>query len=74
MDICLGASMMSSCVAMLREGHLEMLYRVFTRLKKYHNTEMIFGISVSKIKGKYFECKDYSSSEFGNVLKKRVQR
>ena len=31
---------------------------------------MMFGISVPKIKPKYFECKDYSSSEFGNVLKK----
>ena len=69
-DICLEVSMMSSCVALSREGHLEMLYRIFAHLKKYHNTEMVFDPSKPIINKNDFERKDWSCSEFSSEIKK----
>ena len=69
-DICLEASMMASCVALPREGHLEMLYRMFAHLKKYHNTEMVFDPSKPSINNDDFERKDWSCSEFSSTIKK----
>ena len=40
-DICLETSMMSSHLALPREGHLAQLFHMFAYLKKYHNTEMV---------------------------------
>ena len=40
-DICLEVSMMSSHMALPREGHLEQLFHIFLYLSKYHNTEMV---------------------------------
>ena len=37
-DICLEVSMMSSHLAFPREGHLEQLYHIFARIKKYYST------------------------------------
>ena len=33
---------MASCVALPREGHLEMLRRVFSLIKNNHNAEILF--------------------------------
>ena len=41
-DIYLEVSMMSSHMAIPREGHLSQLFHTFAYLKKYHNTEMVF--------------------------------
>jgi hypothetical protein len=41
-DVCLECSMMSSHMALPREGHLYELFQIFGYLKKYHNTEMVF--------------------------------
>ena len=41
-DICLECSMMSSHLALPREGHLEQLFHIFAYLKKYHNTELVY--------------------------------
>ena len=41
-DICLEVSMMSSHLALPREGHLECLFHLFSYLGKYHNAEMIY--------------------------------
>ena len=48
-DICLEVSMMSSHLALPREGHLEQLYHIFAHLKKYRNTEMVFDLTVPEI-------------------------
>ena len=40
--ICLEVSMISSHMAMLRQGHLNKLFHIFTHLGKHHNTEVIF--------------------------------
>ena len=44
-DICLEVSMMPSHMAMPREGHLDQLFNIFSYLRKYHNTEMVFDSS-----------------------------
>ena len=46
-DICLEVSMMSSHLALPREGHLEQLYHIFAHIKKYYNTEMVFDSNIS---------------------------
>ena len=66
-DVCLEVSMMSSHLALPREGHLSQLFQVFAYLKKYHNTEMVYDPSDPVINEALFERKDWTSSEFGHV-------
>ena len=66
-DICLETSMMSSHLALPREGHLEQVLHMFAHLKKYHNTEMVFDPSEPMIDESLFEAKDWTSTEFGHV-------
>jgi hypothetical protein len=66
-DICLEVSMMSSHLALPREGHLQQVLHIFAHLKKYHNTEMVFDPSDPVIDESVFELKDWTSSEFGHV-------
>ena len=40
-DVCLEVSMMSSHLALPREGHLEQVLHIFAYLKKYHHTELV---------------------------------
>jgi hypothetical protein len=44
-DICCEVLMMSSHLALPREGHFAQLFRIFAYLKKYHNSEMVFNPS-----------------------------
>ena len=67
-DICLEVSMMSSHMAMPREGHLDQLFNIFSYLRKYHNTEMVFDPSDPLIDESKYERKDWASSEFGHVF------
>ena len=41
-DICKEVSMLSSCLALPRVGHLQQLFRMFSHLEKQHNSEMVF--------------------------------
>ena len=41
-DMAVEVSMMSSHLALPREGHLSEVYHIFTYLKKHHNAEMVF--------------------------------
>lgn len=41
-DIYTEVSMLSSCLALPREGHLEQVFHVFSYLKKHHNAVMVF--------------------------------
>jgi hypothetical protein len=66
-DICLETSMMSSHLALPREGHLAQLFHMFAHLKKYHNAEMVFDPSDPVINESDFELQDWTSSEFGHV-------
>jgi hypothetical protein len=67
LGICLECSMMSSHMAMPREGHLYQLFQVFAYLKKYHNTKMVFDPSDPIIDESSFELKDWTSSVFGHI-------
>ena len=60
--------MLASYVALPQEGHLDMVYRIFAYLKKYHNTEMIFNLSFPDINVQDFERKDWSCSEFSTLV------
>ena len=41
-DVCLEVSMVSSHLALPRDGHLEQVLHIFAYLKKYHNTELVY--------------------------------
>ena len=69
-DICLEVSLMSSCLAMPREGHLEQVLHIFAHLKKCHNTELVFDPSDPVIDESKFEAKDWATSEFGHLENK----
>ena len=59
--------MMSSHLAMPREGHFEQVLHIFAYLKKYHNTELVYDPSDLVVDENDFERRDWASSEFGNV-------
>jgi hypothetical protein len=63
-DICVEVSMLSSCLALPREGHLEQLFHIFAYLKGKHNTEMIFDPSIPDIDENLFPQEDWSSSVY----------
>ena len=64
-------SMMSSHLALPREGHLEQVLHIFAYLKKYHNTELVYDPSDPVVDEIDFERRDWASSEFGHVEGKR---
>ena len=41
-DICCKLSIMSSHLSLPREGHLKELFHIFSNLRKYHYSEMVF--------------------------------
>ena len=59
--------MMSSHLALPREGHLEQLFHIFAYLKTHVNTEMVFDPSDPAIDESLFQEQDWSTSEFGHV-------
>jgi hypothetical protein len=65
-DICCEVSMMSSCLALPRFGHLQQLYYIFAYLKKHHNTEMVFDPTIPDIDAKAFEKKDWSNTVYSS--------
>ena len=67
-DICLEVSMMSSHLALPREGHLQQLYHIFAYLKKHHNAEMVFDPSDPVVDESMFSRRDWTTSEFGLSL------
>ena len=66
-DIYTEVSMMSSCLAMPRRGHLDALFRVFAYLKKNHNTCMVFNPTEPKVDMKDFPREDWSYSIYGDA-------
>ena len=61
-DINVEVSMLSSCLALPRFGHLQQLFNVFAYLKKHFNTEMIFDPSDPDIDYDDFPKEDWSHS------------
>ena len=56
-DVCLEVLMMSSHITLPREGHLKPLLQIFTYLKKYHNTKMVYNPSQPEIDKAAFKRK-----------------
>lgn len=71
-DICLEVSIMSSHLAMPRKGHLEQVLHIFSYLRKYHNTEMVFDPSDPVVDEAAFERQDWTSTEFGHIVGQEV--
>ena len=67
MDVCLEVSIMSSHMAMPREGQLMQLFHIFGYLEKYHNAELVLDPSSPIIDEGAYERKDWSSSEFSQL-------
>ena len=59
--------MLSSHLALPREGHLYQLFQIFAYLKKFHNAEQVYDPSDPTIDDSLFELKDWTSSEFGHL-------
>ena len=68
--ICLGVSMMSSHMALPREGHVSHLIQVFSYICKYHNSELVFDLSDPVIDMFLFERKEWTYSEFEHIKRK----
>jgi len=66
-DMCLETSLMSSHLALPREGHLAQLFHMFACLKKCRNTEVVFDPSDPAIDELLFELCDWTSTEFGHI-------
>ena len=71
-DICLEVSMMSSHLAMPREGHLEQLFHIFSYLSSHHNSELVFDPTEPDIDMNKFQQHDWTTSEFGHIIGKEV--
>ena len=66
-DITLEVSMMSSHLALPREGHLEQVFHIFGYLKAHPNTELVFDPTVPDLDLSGFEQRDWTTSEFGHL-------
>ena len=65
-DICLECSMMSSCLALPRVGHLEQVLYIFGYLKQHHNAELVFDPTYPEIGMDAFQRREWSTSEFAH--------
>ena len=67
MDICVEASMMASCMALPRQGHLEQVYHIFAYLKYHHNAELVFDPSEPDIPYEKFEKQEWGHTVYGDA-------
>ena len=71
-DICCEVSMMSSCMALPRQGHLRQLFHIFGYLKSHHNAEMVFDPSEPEIDMQQFERQEWASTAYGLDLQEEL--
>ena len=64
--MCLEVFMMSSHLALRREGHLEQVLHIFAYLKKYHNTVLVYDPIDPVVDENDFKRRDWASSKFGH--------
>ena len=67
-DICCEVSMLSSYLALPREGHLDQIFHIFAYLKYHHNTELVFDPSIPEISGQDFEKQNWEGTIYGDDL------
>lgn len=66
-DICLEVSLLSSHLALPRDGHMDQVLHIFGYLKCHHNAELVLDPGDPDIDECAFELKDWTTSEFGHV-------
>ena len=71
-DICTEVSLMSSHMALPREGHLDQLFHIFSYLDLHDNAIMIFDPSYKTTEPGKFEKQDWSNCAYGSDLKEQV--
>eukprot|EP00957_Ditylum_brightwellii_P078283 5952095-Ditylum_brightwellii.AAC.1 len=59
--------MMSSHLAMPRQGHMAEVLSIFAHLSKYHSTELVFDSSNPVVDKLAFEQRNWTSIEFSSV-------
>jgi hypothetical protein len=64
-DICIEVSMMSSHLALPREGHLKEVLHIFAYLKNHTNSEMVFDPTPVEFDRSLFAKQDWSFSQYG---------
>ena len=64
--------MLSSHLVLPQERHLKQVYHMFSYLKKYHNSELVFNPSDPIIDESKFEKKDWTSNEFGHCAEDEI--
>ena len=65
-DITAGVSMMASCMAMPRQGHLEQLFHIFAYLRNKHNSQMVFDLSDPNVDMSLFPVEDWTNTVYGD--------
>ena len=65
-DVDVEVSMMSSHLALPREGHLKEVYHIFAYLKAHPNAEMVFDPTPVEVDRGQFERQDWSYSAYGH--------
>ena len=50
--------MLSSHLALPREGHLEEVFHVFSYLKEHMNSEIVFGLATTEVDNDIFQSQD----------------
>jgi hypothetical protein len=71
-DICCEVSMLSSHLALPRQGHMNALFHIVGYLDKHHNAEMVFDPSDPDLDMSLFEQRDWSTSEQGLCLQEEL--
>ena len=64
-DITTEVSLMASCMALPRVGHLEQVLHIFAFLKNHHNSEMVFDPSPPEIKQDEFIRESWKDTVYG---------
>ena len=65
-DITTEVSMLSSCLALPKKGHLKQLFQMFAYLEKQHNSEMVFDHTVPAIDYSDFPKQDWENTVYTN--------
>jgi hypothetical protein len=71
-DLDVEVSMMSSHLALPREGHLKGIYHIFASLKAHSNTKMVFNLMPPIIDMTLFEHQDWFSAYGCEELKEEM--
>ena len=63
-NICCKVLMISSCLALPREGHLQLLFCMVSHLEKHHNTKMVFSPTTLYINPNMFRKEDWPNTVY----------